>query len=76
MTMAEENAKKEKKPSRIKKFFRDYKSEFKKIVWPTRSETLKLSAVVLVAIVIAGVAIFLLDTGFSTLFSALGNLVG
>ena len=59
---------------RVGKFWRDYKSEFKKIVWPSKDETLKMSILVIVAIVIASIGIFLLDTGFSAAFSALGKL--
>ena len=72
--MAEET--KVKKQSKISKFFKDYKSEFKKIVWPSKNDTLKMSIVVIVAIVAASVAILLLDTGASAVFTALGNLVG
>ncbi len=64
-----------KKESKITKFFKDYKSEFKKIVWPSKEDTLKMSAIVLVSIVIAGLAIYLVDTGFSLAFEALGNLI-
>ena len=32
---------------KVKKFWRDYKSEFKKIVWPTRKQTVRSTAVVL-----------------------------
>lgn len=64
-----------KKQSKITKFFKDYKSEFKKIVWPSKEDTLRMSVVVIVAIVVASVAIFLLDLGFSNAFAALGNLV-
>lgn len=53
-----------KKQSKITKFFKDYKSEFKKIVWPSKEDTLRMSVVVIVAIVVASVAIFLLDLGF------------
>lgn len=70
--MAEET--KVKKQSKIAKFFKDYKSEFKKIVWPSKEETLKMSVLVIFAIVIASIGIFLLDTGFSAAFSALGKL--
>ena len=72
--MAEET--KVKKQSKVSKFFKDYKSEFKKIVWPTKNDTIKMSAVVVVAIIVASVAIFLLDSGASAAFKALGNLVG
>ena len=64
-----------KKESKIKKFFKDYKSEFKKIVWPEKKDTLRQSGVVVSAIVVAGVAIFVLDTAFSKLFQWLSTLV-
>ena len=64
-----------KKQSKITKFFKDYKSEFKKIVWPSKEDTLRMSVVVIVAIVVASVAIFWLDLGFSNAFAALGSLV-
>ena len=64
-----------KKQSKITKFFKDYKSEFKKIVWPSKEDTLRMSVVVIVAIVVASVAIFLLDLGFSNAFAALCSLV-
>ena len=64
-----------KKQSKITKFFKDYNREFKKIVWPSKKDTLRMSVVVIVAIVVASVAIFLLDLGFSNAFAALGNLV-
>ena len=60
---------------RVKKFWRDYKSEFKKIVWPDKKDTLRQSGIVVVALVIAGLAIFLLDTGFSKLFQAINDLI-
>ncbi len=63
-----------KKQSGIKKFFKDYKSEFKKIVWPDKKDTLKMSSLVLAAIVVSGVIIFLLDTGFSKVMTWLGTL--
>ena len=64
-----------KKESKIKKFFKDYKSEFKKIVWPEKHDTLRQSGVVVSAIVVVGIAIFLLDTGFSKFFQWLSTLV-
>ena len=64
-----------KKESKVKKFFKDYKSEFKKIVWPEKKDTLRQSGVVVSAIVVAGIAIFVLDTAFSKLFQWLSTLV-
>ena len=64
-----------KKDSKVKKFFRDYKSEFKKIVWPDKKETLRQSGVVAVTIVIVALAVFLLDTGFTKLLMTIAGLV-
>ena len=63
-----------KKESKIKKFFKDYKSEFKKIVWPEKHDTLKQSGIVVVAIVVVGIAVLLLDTGFSWVLNKLGEI--
>lgn len=67
-------AEKVKKGSRVKKFFKDYKSEFKKIVWPGKADTLRQSGLVIAAIVVFGIVLFLLDTGFSKAISWLGNI--
>ena len=52
---------------RVIKFFRDCKGELKKIVWPTPKSVFKSTGVVLVTIVILGLFVFLLDTGFMNL---------
>ena len=49
------------------KFFRDCKAEIKKIVWPTPKATFRNMGVVLVAMIIIGLFIFALDTGFGAL---------
>ena len=54
---------------KVKKFFKDYKSEFKKIKWPTIHETNKSFLLVLVATVVVGVAVFALDFGLNQLLS-------
>ena len=59
---------------KIKKFFRDYKSEFKKISWPDKKDTTKKTIMVIGSIVIVGAAIFAVDTGFNALFTWLTNL--
>ena len=63
-----------KKESKIKKFFKDYKSEFKKIVWPEKHDTIKQSGIVVLAIVVVGVAVLLLDTGFSWALKKLSEI--
>ncbi len=46
----------------IKKFFKDLKGEIKKIVWPDGKTVIKSTAVVLVAVIVIGLAIFAIDT--------------
>ena len=62
--------------AKVKKFFKDYKTEFKKIKWPTLRETNKSFMLVLVAVVVVGLAVFGLDTGLNQLITLLANLVG
>ena len=50
--------------SKIKKFFLDYKVEFKKIVWPTQKTVFKNTGVVLTMIFIMGIFVAALDVGF------------
>ncbi len=57
--------------ARTKKWFQELKSECKKIVWPTRKQTVKNTAVVLVTCAIVGVFIWVLDAVFQLGISAL-----
>lgn len=52
---------------RIALFFRDYKSEAKKIVWPTLKDVVKNTAIVLVLCLIIGAFIWLWDFGLGKL---------
>ncbi len=61
--------------AKIAKFFRDYKSEFNKLVWPTRQQLVKNSAVVLVSVIVCSAALALLDFGLSEGVKGLYNLV-
>ena len=61
--------------TKIAKFFRDYRSEFKKLVWPSRQQLLKNCAVVFTAIIVCGGALALLDFGLSKGVQGLWNLV-
>jgi len=59
---------------RIKRFFRDYKSELKKVVWPTRQQLIRNTGVVLVAIIFMAVIVGILDLLFGFGISTLGNV--
>ena len=70
-------AEKTKKPSiwaRIKRFFKDFKSETKKITWFSREQTLKSTAVVLVVVIAFAVAIGILDVLFGQGIGMLGGI--
>ena len=82
-TEAKDNKKKEKaskdrKPglgSTIKNFFKNNKSEMKKISWYGKAQTAKSTGVVIVVLLAASVAIGLIDLGLSKLLMWIGQLV-
>ena len=49
---------------RITKYFRDTKSELKKVVWPSKEDTRNNTITVIVVVVIAAVVLVLLDMAF------------
>ena len=60
---------------KVKKFWKDYNAEFKKLVWPTKQQLIRNSAVVLVTVIVAGALLALLDLGFSKGFKELKDLI-
>lgn len=46
----------------LKRFFVETKAEFRKIVWPTRKQTVNQTVIVLLAIVLIGALIWCLDS--------------
>ena len=60
----------------IAKFFRDTKSEIKKIVWPTPKATFKNTGIVLLAMFLVCAVIVGLDYGLQFLFGLLMNVAG
>ena len=62
--------KSEKKPSafsKIAKYFRECKSEIKKIVWPAPKATFRNMGIVLVVLIVIGLFVWGLDTGLIAL---------
>jgi len=60
---------KKKKPSKIVKWFKDLKSEFKKVVWPTRKKVFYNTLVVVITMIISSAFVGGLDFGLIKLFS-------
>ncbi len=53
-----------KEGGKIRKWFKDLRVEFKKVVWPTKKTVLTNTSVVLSVIVAAAILVGLIDQGF------------
>ncbi len=62
-----------KKPGKIVKWFKDLKSEFKKVVWPSRKTVINNTSVVIAVIVVSAVVIGLLDAGLLKIMDLVYN---
>ncbi len=62
--MAEATAPKKKSGNKIVRFFKELKSELKKVVWPSKSQVIKNSLIVIAAVIIIGIVIWVLDLAF------------
>ena len=60
--------------AKVKKFFKDFKGEWKKVTWPSGHTVLKNSLVVIVIVAIMGIALFAVDTGLSSIIDLLVGL--
>ena len=65
---------KEKKKGKIKEAWRGFKSEVKKVVWPSGKQVLKNTGIVLVIILVCALIIGALDYAFGTGIAALTKL--
>lgn len=50
---------------KVFKFFGEVRDEMKKVVWPKKEETIRLTAVVIIFTLIVGIYVGLLDFGFA-----------
>ena len=65
---------KKKKPNKVAKWFKELRSEFKKVVWPSKKKVFNNTFVVIVTMVISSVFVGALDFGLLKLFSFILNL--
>ncbi|MDD6279356.1 MAG: preprotein translocase subunit SecE [Ruminococcus sp.] len=70
---APEKAEKSKKPGKIAKWFKDLRSEFKKVVWPSKKTVVDNTSVVLAVVVASAIIVGLLDSGFLALMDLVYN---
>ncbi len=65
----------EPKENAVARLFRETRSELRKVVWPSREETIRLTLVVLAISISIGVILGLSDIIFSALYTLLLNAV-
>ncbi len=66
---------KEQNENAIVRTFRETRSELRKVVWPSREETFRLTVVVILVSVVIGLILFVSDSIFLSLYTLLVNLV-
>lgn len=81
MAKEKEAAKKNQKDDKakkggVKKYFKDLKSELKKVVWPTRKQVLNNTGVVMTVMTVMALFLFAVDSGLGALFKALLKIGG
>jgi len=62
-----------KKPGKIRKWFKDLKSEIKKVVWPSKKTVINNTTVVMVTVIITSIFVGALDLGLVRLLDFLYN---
>lgn len=67
--MAKDDKKTQKKPNAIQRYFRETIGELRKVSWPTRQETINLTIVVVVVLVVMSAFLGTLDFLFFRMFS-------
>ncbi|MBQ6798462.1 MAG: preprotein translocase subunit SecE [Oscillospiraceae bacterium] len=60
---------------RVKKWFREMKSELKKVVWPTKKQVLHNVLITLVCCAVVGLCIWVLDLASSFVVEGIISLV-
>ena len=66
---------KEPRENGLVRTFREVRSEMKKVVWPTREETIRLTVVVIAISSVISIILFVSDSLFQTLILLLQRLV-
>ena len=67
---------KKKRKNPIVKWFREMKSELKKVVWPTRKQIINNTGIVLIIVVISSAVVFVVDQAGTYIVNTLIKLGG
>lgn len=62
--------------ARTKNYFSDVRSEMRRVTWPSRTELTNYSVAVIATLIVFGVAIWAVDTGFVAALVAFTSLRG
>lgn len=73
-TKPEANKKSKKDAKNKKSFFKDFKTELKKVVWPTPKQLLNSTIAVITIVLVIGIIVFALDLGFNGLHHGVTKL--
>lgn len=73
---AKQEKAKPKKRNRFVQYFTDVRSEMHRVTWPSKDELRNWSVAVIVALVVFGVCVYLVDTGFVALLVGFTGLRG
>ena len=57
----------EKEPKNKKRFFKDFKAELKKVIWPTPKQLVNNTVAVITIVIIVAIIVFVLDFTFEKL---------
>ena len=68
--------KKDQKPNRILRWFKDLKGELKKVTWPSAKDTLKNVGIVIACVIFVGIFIWAFDFLARAVIDALLQLFG
>lgn len=69
MAKKENKAKKQENNKNKKSFFKDFKAELKKVVWPTPKQLVNNTVAVITIVLITALIVFVLDLAFETMNS-------
>ena len=73
---AKQEKAKPKKKNAFLQYFSDVRSEMKRVTWPSKGELTNWSVAVIVALVVFGLCVYLVDTGFVALLVGFTGLRG
>jgi len=59
------------KENRLTKYVREVRAEVRKVTWPSRQEVLRLSAIVVVVLILMSAFVAIIDFAFSRLMQAI-----